>query len=115
MDKPTSLSIKDWIIRNISGKMMISERIIEAVVNTQFEQAYDAMKTGDVLEFSGWGRLIFNKKKAFKKLQKYKELKEAYTNTLNSSITEQKRKNLEVRMKNLEKDTELLKIKLNGD
>ena len=105
MDKPTSLSIKDWIIRNISGKMMISERIIEAVVNTQFEQAYEAMKTEDVLEFSGWGRLIFNKKKAFKKLQKY-------TNTLNSSITEQKRKNLEVRMKNLEKDTELLKIKL---
>jgi nucleoid DNA-binding protein len=112
MDKPISLSVKDWIIRNLSGKMMISERIIEAVINTQFEQAYEAMKTQETLEFSGFGKLIFNKRKAFIKMEKYKRIKAAYEKQLLSPITEQKRKNTEIRLKNLERDIELLNIKL---
>lgn len=115
MDKPVSLSVKDWIIRNMSGRMMIPERTIETVINTQFEQAYNVMKDGDILEFSGFGKLIFNKKKAVHKLRKYEEIKQAYEKWLEQPLTEQRKKTLEIKLQSVTKDIELLKPRVNGN
>ena len=115
MDKPVSLSMKDWLIRNISGKLMTSERIIEAVVNTQFDQAWDAMKTENTIEFSGFGKLVFNKRRAVKKLERYYAIKEAYEKHLAEELTDQKRKTLDIKLNSVTRDIELLKPRVNGN
>lgn len=113
MDKPVSISVKEWIIRNMSVKMMVSERIIEAVVNHQFSSAYEAMETKDSIEFSGWGKLYFNRKKAGYKMEKFKSQKRVFENILSSEgITEQKRKSTEVKLANVNKSIEALAPKL---
>ena len=67
-NKPKSMSHKEYLVRALSVKLAMSERLIEAVVNHQFQSANEAMDTNHSLEFSGFGRIIFNNKKAIKKL-----------------------------------------------
>ena len=74
-DKPISLSVKDWIIRKMAVKLMMNEKTIEAVVNHQFQGANDARLRNNSLEISGFGRFVFNEKKAIKILAKYESQK----------------------------------------
>jgi hypothetical protein len=67
-NKPKSMSHKEYLVRALSIKLAVSEKIIETVVNHQFQSANEAMDTNHSLEFSGFGRIIFNNKKAIKKL-----------------------------------------------
>lgn len=113
MDKPVSISVKEWIIRNMSVKMMVSERIIEAVVNHQFSSAYEAMEKNDSIEFSGWGKLYFNRKKANYKMEKMRSQKGVFENILAMpDITERRRKSTEVKLANTNKNIEVLSSKL---
>lgn len=114
MDKPVSLSVKAFIIRKMSVRTMTQENIIETVVNHQFESALEAMNTCDSLEFSGFGKLFFNRKKAIKKLQKFQEHID-YLNTLlsDSSISENKKRNAQLRIETLVKNYNCLNDKLN--
>ena len=43
MDKPISLSVKDYLIRRLAPKLLTSEKVIEAVINHQFQSANEAM------------------------------------------------------------------------
>lgn len=70
-DKPISLSVKDYLIRRLAVKMMTSEKTIEAVVNHQFQSAQQAMVGNKSLEISGFGKLLFNEKKAHKLMEKF--------------------------------------------
>lgn len=113
MDKPTTLSVKEWIIRNMSTRINVHERIIETVINHQFSSALDGLTKYDSMEFSGWGKFYFNQKKAKHKMNKYTTLLDIYTNILaDESITEQKRRNTELKLKSVTKDISLLKTKL---
>lgn len=115
MDKPVSISVKAWIIRNMSVRTMTQENIIETVVNHQFESALEAMNTCDSLEFSGFGKLFFNRKKAIKKLQKFKEQLECYNTILNEEqTTEAVKRNMKMRIDSLTKNFNYLNTKLNG-
>jgi hypothetical protein len=69
MDKPVSLSVKDYLIRMLAIKSLTSEATIEAVVTHQFQSANEAMDTNDSIEISGFGKFYFNKKKAINKLK----------------------------------------------
>jgi hypothetical protein len=115
MDKPVSLSVKHWIIRNMSVRTLTQESIIETVINHQFDSAYIALDKCKSLEFSGFGRFYFNEKKAIKKLEKLKALIEYWTSLINNPLTtEEKRKSLEYKLKLGIRDFEYLNIKLNG-
>jgi nucleoid DNA-binding protein len=70
-DKPISLSVKDYLIRRMAVKMMVSEKTIEAVVNHQFQTAHDAIFQHKSLEISGFGKFFFNEKKAHKMMEKF--------------------------------------------
>ena len=70
MDKPISLSVKDYIIRKMSVKLMMSEDILQSIVSHQFQSAYEAMSKNKSLELSGFGKLHFNTPKAIKKMEK---------------------------------------------
>lgn len=113
MDKPTTLSVKDWIVRNMSTELSIQERIIHDIINHQFNKAKDAMETCNTIEFSGWGKFVFHKKRAYTKLGKFTHIKNGYEHTINKEdTTPQKRGYIQYKLGIINGDIKLLKSKL---
>ena len=83
-NKPASMSMKDYLIRVLAVKAMMSEKTIEAVVNHQFQSASLAMKTNNSIELSGFGKFYFNMKKAIKRLA-FLETKKLYLENIIAS------------------------------
>jgi nucleoid DNA-binding protein len=82
MDKPQTMSIKDWLIRNMSVEKGISEKVIEAVISHEMQGAREALDTCNSIEFSGWGKMMFNMRKAKKKCGKTRAIVSIIENTL---------------------------------
>ena len=98
-DKPTSMSVKDFLIRKLAVKMMISEKTIEAVVNHQFQEANKALTKHKSLEISGFGKFFFNEGKAAKQMAKFESQKEFFSRILEyEELTDQKRKSIELKL-----------------
>jgi nucleoid DNA-binding protein len=113
MEKPQTLSVKDYIIRNMSTKMNVPERTIELVVNHQFESALTALNTCYTLEFAGWGKFYFNKTKARKKLNLLIEMKKIQEQqSTDVSLTPQKRHIAGLKLLTTINNIEQLKAKL---
>ena len=68
MDKPISMSVKDFLIRTLAVKMLTSEKTIEAVINHQFQSANEALDLNNSVEIAGFGKFFFNSKKAIKRI-----------------------------------------------
>ena len=113
MDKPISMSVKDYLIRKMAVKLMLHEKTIEAVVNNQFTEAIAAMKTNDAIEMSGFGKMFFNRKKALKKMEKYMSQKELFTKRMNDeSFSETRRNTYKKKLDGVLMNIEFLKPKL---
>jgi hypothetical protein len=113
MEKPLSMSVKEWIIKKMSINMVISEKTIDAVVTNQFDSANDALNTNNVIEISGFGKFYFNTKKADTHYKKLLQMRQAYENTLNDTfITDKKRHATEQRMITVLNDIRILKPKM---
>jgi dsDNA-binding SOS-regulon protein len=94
--------------------MVISEKVIDAVVTHQFDSANDALNTNESVEISGFGKFLFNSKKANVHYTKLLQMKQAYENTLaDSSITDKKRHSTELRIQTALNDIKILKPKIN--
>lgn len=92
-DKPISLSVKEYLIRKMAVKMMISEKVLEAVVNHQFQSAQEAMGQHKSLEISGFGKFFFNDGKAVKTMQKFLSQKALFEKKANDeTLPEAKRR-----------------------
>ena len=116
MNKPKSLSIKDFLIRKMSVKLNVPEKTIESIVNHQFQSANAAMLITKSIEFSGFGKFLFNEKKAVKKLEKLMSKKEVFERIANDEAqTEQRRKSALVKLEDTIKAIEILKPKTNED
>lgn len=113
MNKPNTMSVKEFIIKRMSISMIISEKIIDNVIQHQFDSANDALNTNDTIEISGFGKFFFNTKKANTHYNKLLAMKQAYENTLaDTSITEKKRHSTEQRMITVLSDIKMLKPKI---
>ena len=113
MDKPRSLSIKDYIIRKMSIKLNTSEKIIESVVNHQFQSATVAFNDQKSVELSGFGKFLFNEKKAVKKMETMLIQKQVLEQTIvDQTATDRKRKAAEVKLESLLQAIEILKPKI---
>ena len=113
MDKPRSLSIKDYIIRKMSIKFNTSEKIIESVVNHQFQSATIAFNDQKSVELSGFGKFLFNEKKAVKKMETMLVQKQVLEQTIvDETATDRKRKAAEVKLESLLQAIEILKPKI---
>jgi len=113
MDKPRSLSIKDYIIRKMSIKLNTPEKIIEAVVNHQFQSATLAFNDQKSVELSGFGKFLFNQKKAVKKMESMFIQKQVLEQTIvDETATDRKRKAAEVKLQSLLQAIEILKPKI---
>lgn len=98
-NKPQSMTVKDWIIRKLAPKMMINEKTIEAVVNHQFQGANEALSKHKSLEISGFGKWIFNEKKAIKTMAKFESQKALFEKMLQQEdLTDRKRQSLTLKL-----------------
>ena len=113
MDKPISMSVKDFLIRTLAVKMLTSEKTIEAVVNHQFQSANEAMDTNNSLEISGFGKFYFNEKKAKKRLADLYGKRDAMAKMVaDESLSEQRRNRSKVTLEKTEVSINLLKPKV---
>lgn len=97
MDKPMSMSVKDYLIRTLAVKILTSEKTIEAVVDHQFQSANEAMAINDSVEISGFGKFFFNSKKALKKIKALEAKQRAMERFISSEdSTEQRKKSAAV-------------------
>ncbi len=113
MDKPNSMSDKDYLIRMMSIKINTPVVIIDAVITHQFEAANEALKSNNTVELSGFGKFIYKVKKAQKKLEKSISKKEQFEIlSKDMTLTEQKRQSWTNKLNNTIKEIELLKTKL---
>jgi nucleoid DNA-binding protein len=109
------MSVKDYLIRIMSVKEMTSEKVIEAVINHQFQSALVAMKDNDSVELSGFGKLFFNQKKAHRKMDKMLSKKRMFEQKANNpELSEQKRLSSTNKLNQTVSDIEVLKPKLKG-
>ena len=113
MDKPVSMSVKDYLIRTMAVKILTSEKIIEAVVNHQFQSANEAMDNNKSVEISGFGKLFFNDKKARQRMEKLIGKAAAMERNINSpDTTEQKKRSSQVTLEKTKVSISLLKPKI---
>jgi nucleoid DNA-binding protein len=113
MDKPVSLSVKDFLIRKMAVKILKSEKVIEAVINHQFTSANSALLKHNSLELSGFGKLLFNVKKAHKKFDRMLAQKEALQRQLvNPDVSEKRKETAKAKLDSLEIAIEILKPKI---
>lgn len=97
-DKPVSLSVKDYLIRKLAVKMMVSEKVIDAVVGHQFRGANEALSRHKSLEISGFGKFFFNDGKARKRMEKLLSQK-ALFERMSQDVTLSERKRNQAKMK----------------
>lgn len=116
MDKPKSLSLKDFIIRKMSIKMNMSEKILDAVISHQFQSANGALLTANSIEIAGFGKFLFNQKKAEKHFQRMLEQRGVLEATLvNENATQQKKNSAKLKLDSLLKAIDILKPKIEND
>lgn len=114
MDKPISLSMKDWLIRKLAPKLLVSEKTIEAVINHQFQSANEALAQNKTVEISGFGKFIFNDKKAVKKMETYEKIEKALVNIIaNPQTGDAKRASAHVKLEGTRNNIRILKPRIN--
>ena len=113
MDKPISLSLREYIVRTMAVKLMLPEKTIDAVVVHQFTEANKAMANNYSVEISGFGKFLFNHKKAIKKLQRLYDQKATFENTLSSlTETEQRKRAARLKLESVIEAIEILKPRI---
>lgn len=116
MDKPLSLSVKDYIIRKMSIKMKLTEKVIDNVVTHQFSSANDALVNNKSVEISGFGKFVFNDKKAISKMAKLHVQKGIFENMIDSGdLSEQRKASTMVKLQNVLLMIETLKPKIENE
>lgn len=115
-NKPNSMSVREYLVRILSVDVAVPEKIVDVIVNHQFQSANEAMDLNKSLEISGFGRFIFNDKKAVKKMVYLLKKLDAYTLQMqDNNMTDIKRAKLTEIIRVINKQIEQLKPKLNND
>lgn len=108
--------IKEILIKKTSFNTMVPEKTVDVIISHQFESATNALKKHNSVELSGFGKFLFNEKKALKKLASRENIKSGYIKKLNDeSLSEEKRNSTQVRLVSIEKEITILKQKLYGE
>jgi nucleoid DNA-binding protein len=113
MDKPISMSTKDYLVRVMSLKTNIPVKTIDAIVVHQMEGAYEATKKHDTIEISGFGKFIFNESKAKKKWEKHLSKERVFREILEKpELTEDRRRSISMKLESTLKWMEGIKPKI---
>jgi hypothetical protein len=91
-DKPSTMSVREWITKKVALASTIPENVIRRVVAHQFDSAYDALEKFNSIEISGFGKFYYNTTKADKELIHCKEQADSWQKRLESEgATEKER------------------------
>ena len=113
MERPKSLTIKDFLIRKMSVRMLIPEFTLDAIVSHQFQSDNQAMLITKSVEISGFGKFVFNDKKAVKKMEKLLSQKALFERLMNDdSLSEQRRNNARLKYESVTLNISVLKPKI---
>lgn len=113
MDKPQSLTMREYLVRKLAVKLMLSEKTIDAVVAHQFSSANEALHTNDSVEISGFGKFFFNQKKAIKKMDDLVGLKNHYERLLiQEDVSEEKKERMLRKLPSIDAEIKRLKLKI---
>ena len=94
---------------------MMSEEVISSVISHQFQSANEALSNNNSLEISGFGKFLFNEKKAHKVMEKYLNQKEAFERYSEDECqSEARRRNASLKLASVISNIEHLKPKLYG-
>jgi len=89
--------------------MVVSERVIDQVITHQFNS-----ETNNSIELSGFGKFVFNKPKAEKKIEKLEKIKKAYEQQLaENTLPTKKLDVIKSKLSNLNLTLNSIKPKLN--
>ncbi len=83
INKPQSTSVKEYLYKTLAIKLNIPSSTIEKVIQHSFESSYAAMKKKNSIEISGFGKFLFNVKKAQKRLEDIKKIRSIIQEKLN--------------------------------
>lgn len=111
-DKPISMSIRDFLIKKISIDKKRSPEEIFKIISFQFDEASLATETCNSIELSGFGKFMFNEKKANKQMIKYNQQVALFTKKIESSTSENEIRVLNLKLKTTENNINHLKPKL---
>lgn len=115
MDKPTSMSVKDYLVRILSVRTNTPVKTIEAIVAHQMDGLNKAIQSDNIFsaEMSGFGKFLFNHKKAKKKFDKNLSKEITFTNILNRpELTEKQIASNTLKLENTRKWMNGIKPKL---
>src|SRR5690349_2209174 len=115
MDKPISTPVKDYLIKRMSVRMNIPSKTIEAIVAHQMEGINKAIQSDNKfsVEMSGFGKWLFNHKKAKKKWDKNISKEQVFLKLLEKpDLTDRQRASYELKLENTRKWMEGIKLKI---
>lgn len=115
MDKPITMSVKDYLTRVLSIRTNTPLKTIEAVVAHQLDGLNKAIQADNIFsaELSGFGKFLFNHRKAHKKMIKNISKEEVFTNILKKpDLTEKQIASYTLKLENTKKWMEGIKPKL---
>lgn len=108
------MTVKEYLQKRLSISLVVPEKVIDAVITHQFDSANDATNTCHSVEISGFGKFCFNHKRGLRLMEKYLSQQEVFTNILkDDSISEQRRRNIEMKLEQAVSNIKSLKPKLN--
>lgn len=113
--KPTSSLVKDYLINKMSVRINTPFKTIEAVVKHQLEGMNKAIQADNIfsVEMSGFGKWIFNHKKALKKYEKNLSKKALFSSFLeNPALTLKQISSYTLKLENTNKWIEGIKPKI---
>lgn len=114
MDKPQSLSMREYLVRKLAPKLMMSEKVIDAVVVHQFTEASNAMLSNNSVEISGFGKFMFNTKKAKKKMEKLNKKIEFFSELLKQEdLSDAKKQYINTTLNTTNDSLNSIKVKIN--
>lgn len=109
MDKPKTLSVKDFLIRKMSVKMIVPEYVLDAVVSHQFQSSTQAMVENKSVELSGFGKFILKEKKAVTRMEKYLSQQALFAKMVeDEELSAAKRESAKVKLRNVIANIEVL-------
>lgn len=112
LDKPQSMSVREWLVKSLSRRDFIPEITISAIIRHQYDEANLKLKEKNSIEISGFGKFYYNTSKAKKQMVKLIEQRDAAQVILDDeSISEKKRHTFEQCMITVDANIEYLKLK----
>lgn len=114
--KPKNLGVKDYLIRKMSVKLNLNESILEKIINHQFQSANIAMKNNKSIELAGFGKFLFNNKKAIVRHNRNVNKKEALLLIINDETQSfRKRDFAKNKLIDVLKEIEVLKTRIDNE